>query len=548
MTDACLRATDVVFAWPDGTPVFDGLSFSLGASRTGLVAPNGSGKTTLLRLLAGELQPSSGRVEVAGRVGYLPQHLALDADASVADVLGIAARLDALEAILAGATEAALFDTLDNQWDLRERATAALSRLGLGEPSLRRRLGTFSGGEAMTLGLAAQWLRQPEVLLLDEPSNHLDRRARLRLYEVLAQWPGCLLVASHDRGLLEAMQQTAELTPARLRLYGGGYAFYQQAVTTEQQAIGQQVRNLRSEVKREQRDRQQARERADRRSGHAARNQEDAGLPRIVAGNRKRAAQVSAARADDVHADRLAQMRQRLEQARGELDREAGLQLALPATRVAADRLLFVGEGLRARVGDRVLWQAEGVSLSIRGPERIALSGRNGAGKSTLLRIIAGELPPYGGQCRHAAVAIGQLGQRLEQLQPMWSAEAQLADVAPGLTAQERSRVLARVGFRGARAGLRVADLSGGERLRLALACLLHAEPAPQLLLLDEPSNNLDLATVAHLEQALRGYEGALVVVSHDEAFLQAIDITRRWELRPSGLREGEGDPAQAGP
>ena len=540
MTDACLRAIDLAFAWPDGTPVFHGLTFSFGVSRTGLVAPNGAGKTTLLRLLAGQLPASSGRIEVEGRVGYLPQHLTLDKDASVADVLGITAPLDALEAILAGDTDAALFDILDNQWDLRERATAALSRLDLGEPSLRRRLDTFSGGEAMALGLAAQWLRQPDVLLLDEPSNHLDRQARVRLYDVLAQWPGCLLVASHDRALLEAMQQTAELTPTRLRLYGGGYDFYRQAVATEQQAIEQQVRNLRSEVKREQRDRQQARERSARRAGNAARHQDDAGLPRIVAGNRKRAAQVTAARADEMHADRLAQMRERLEEARGALDREAELQLALPATRVAADRLLYAGEGLRACVGGCVLWEAEGVSLSIRGPERIALSGPNGVGKSSLLRIIAGELAPRDGQSRRAAVAIGQLGQRLEQLQPLWSADAQLADAAPGLPAQERARVLARVGLRGTRAALRVDDLSGGERLRLALACLLHAEPAPQLLLLDEPSNNLDLATVAHLEQALRAYEGALVVVSHDETFLRAIGITRWLLLGPSGLREDD--------
>jgi len=541
MPDACLRVTDLVFAWSDGTPVFHGLSFALGVARTGLVAPNGAGKSTLLRLLAGELQPSSGRIEVEGRVGYLPQHLALDAEASVADVLGITARLDALEAILAGAADPALFDTLDNQWDLRERATAALSRLGLGEPPLRRRLGTFSGGEAMALGLAAQWLRQPEVLLLDEPSNHLDRQARLRLYDVLAQWPGCLLVASHDRALLEAMEQTAELTPTRLRLYGGGYGFYRHAVATEQQALEQQVRTLRSEVKREQRDRRQARERSDRRAGNAARHQGDAGLPRIVAGNRKRAAQVTAARADEVHGDRLAQMRERLEAARDGLDREAEVQLALPATRVAADRLLYAGEGLRACVDGRVLWEAQGVSLSIRGPERIALSGPNGAGKSTLLRLIAGELSPHGGRSRRASVAIGQLGQRLEQLQPQWSADAQLADAAPGLSAQDRARVLARVGFRGARAALRVGDLSGGERLRVALACLLHAEPAPQLLLLDEPSNNLDLATVAHLEQALRAYEGALVVVSHDEAFLQAIGMTRWLWLSAEGLRDGDG-------
>ena len=538
MPDVRVRAIDLAFAWPDGTPVFEGLSFSLGASRTGLVAPNGAGKTSLLRLLAGELRPSGGRVELAGRVGYLPQHLALEADASVADVLGITARLDALDAILAGHSEPALFEVLDNQWDLRERAVAALARAGMGELPLRRRLGSFSGGEAMALGLAAQWLRQPEVLLLDEPSNHLDRTARSRLYESLAQWPGCLLVASHDRALLEAMEQTAELTATRLRLYGGGYGFYQQAVAAERLAAEQQVRNLRSEVRREQRDRQQSRERAARRAGNAARGQDDAGLPRIVAGNRKRSAQVSAARADEVHGDRLAQMRERLEAARQALAPESDVQLALPHTRVAADRLLFVGEGLRPRLDGRVLWEPDGVSLTIRGPERIALGGANGVGKSTLLRLIGGDELAYEGSVRRTEAPIGRLGQRLEQLQPQSRADEQLARAAPGLSPQARAQVLARAGFRGDRANLRIDVLSGGERLRLALACLLHAQPAPQLLLLDEPANNLDLATIAHLEQALRAYEGALVIVSHDDALLQGIGITRWLHLAPEGLHQ----------
>ncbi len=538
MSDARIRVSHLGFSWPDGTPVLDDLSFALGPVRTGLVAPNGAGKSTLLRLLAGELRPLAGQVEMQGTLAYLPQHLPLDAEATVAEVLGIADRLAALEAILAGDADPASFDILDGDWDLRERAAATLARLGLGEVPLQRKLSTFSGGEAMSLGLAARLLRRPDVLLLDEPSNHLDRAARRHLHRVLAEWPGCLLVASHDRELLEGMQQIAELEPSRLKLYGGGFGFYHQAVEAEQQAVEQQVRNLRGEVRREKREMQQSRERAQRRAGNASRNLADAGLPRIVAGKLKRAAQVSAGKADEVHADRLTQVRARLQEAARSLQESASLDLALPATRVPAERVLFAAENLRVQRDGHWLFGGHGISLTIRGPERIALLGANGIGKSTLLQVLAGELAPDEGSVRRGAGRIAHLSQRLDLLDPARSVAENFADFAPGMPAPERANLLARLQFRGARMDLPVAALSGGERLRAVLACVLHAEPAPQLLLLDEPSNNLDLATVAQLEQALRAYQGALVVVSHDAAFLDAIGVTRRLELTADGMRQ----------
>ena len=546
MSEARIRVSNLVFHWPDGTPVLDGLSFALGPSRTGLVAPNGAGKSTLLRLLAGELRPLSGQVEVQGRVAWLPQHLSMDGNASVAEVLGIAAKLRALEAILAGDAEPAHFDLVDGDWDLRERAVATLARLGLGDVPLQRRLSTFSGGEATVLALAARLLQQPDVLLLDEPSNHLDRAARQRLYGLLWDWPGCLLVASHDRGLLAGMEQIAELEPSSLRLYGGGFEFYRQAVETERQAAEQRVRNLRTEVRREKQGMQQARERAERRAGNASRNLADAGLPRIVAGNRQRAAQVSAGKADEVHAGRLAQVRSRLQEAAHALDQAAApLDLSLPATRVPGDRVLFAGEALKVRQGERVLFGAAGLSLAIRGPERIALSGANGVGKTPLLRILAGELEPAEGTLRRGPGRVAYLSQRLDLLDPARSVSENFGDFASEMPAPERANLLARLRFRGSRMDLPVAARSGGERLRAVLACVLHARPAPQLLLLDEPTNNLDLDAIAQLEQALCAYEGAMVVVSHDQAFLEAIGLTRRLLLTGAGLQELAG-PADA--
>jgi len=533
-----VRVSHLHFSWPDGSPVFADLSLRLGPLRTGLVAANGAGKSTLLRLLAGHLSPGAGQVEIGGRLAYLPQQAALPGEARVADALGIAARLRALEAVAAGAADPALFELIGDDWDLAERSRTLLARLGLDALPLHTRLERLSGGQRAALNLAGCLLPGPDVLLLDEPSNHLDRAARRRLYALIEQWPGCLLVASHDRALLERMDQIGELSADALRLYGGGYSFYRDAAQQERDAAEDELRQLRQHDRREQRERQQARERAQRRAGNARRAAPDAGLPRIVAGNRQRAAQVSAAKSEAVHAARADAARARLSEAAQALREAPDLDLDLPATRVPAGRVLLRARGLRHAAAGRELFAAPGLDLDIRGPERIALGGDNGAGKSTLLRLLSGELPPQAGEVQRGEGRIAVLSQGLDALDPALGVAEQLQRAAPGLAASERAGLLARWLFRGAHAQRPSAALSGGERLRAALACALHAQPAPQLLLLDEPSNHLDLDAVAELERALRAYQGALVVVSHDEAFVEALAPTRRLVLADGRLRE----------
>ncbi|MEV0381309.1 ABC-F family ATP-binding cassette domain-containing protein [Nonomuraea sp. NPDC050643] len=533
MSDAFIICSALSFSWPDDTPVFQDLSFTVGPGRTGLVAPNGAGKSTLLKLIAGDLRPGAGSVTVDGVLGYLPQSLPLDGDLAVADVLGIAPVISALDAIESGDAGEEHFTTIGNDWDIEERTRAQLDRLGLGDVAFDRRLRTLSGGQVVSLGLAAQLLRRPDVLLLDEPTNNLDLDARRRLYGVLEEWHGCLLLVSHDRALLDRMERIAELDRGELRSYGGNFSAYEEAVRAEREVAEKNVRSAEQELKREKRELQQARERAERRASNAARNLKNAGLPRIFAGNMKRGAQESAGRAGQTHAARVSDAKARLDEAGRALRDDQRIALELPGTNVPAGRTVFLGERLRARG----LFAEPGVDLTIRGPERIALTGPNGSGKSTLLRMIGGELEPEeGGLVRRADGRIAYLSQRLDLLDLDRTVAEHLAAHAPAMPQAERMNLLARFLFRGSRAHLPVGALSGGERLRATLACVLFAEPAPRLLLLDEPTNNLDLVSVGQLESALSAYEGAFVVVSHDERFLAAIGVERRLALSDGRL------------
>ncbi|MGW5617277.1 ABC-F family ATP-binding cassette domain-containing protein [Streptomyces sp. NPDC003877] len=543
MSDAAIVCSNLSFAWPDDTPVFHDLSFTVAGGRTGLVAPNGSGKSTLLKLIAGELTPATGAVSVTGTLGHLPQTLPLTGELTVAEVLGVAAVIRALDAVESGDVGEEHFTTIGDDWDIEERTRAQLDRLGLAGLALDRRLNTLSGGQVVSLGLAAQLLRRPDVLLLDEPTNNLDARARHKLYDVLSDFGGCLLLVSHDRALLDRMDRIAELGSDELRLYTGNFTSYEEAVRAEQDVAEKNVRNAEQELKREKREMQQARERAERRMSNASKNLKNAGLPKIFAGNMKRGAQEAAGRSGTMHASRVSEARARLDEAGRALRDEQRLTLELPDTQVPAGRTLFLGEGMQVRLGDREVFAPDGIDLTVRGPERIALTGPNGAGKTTLMRLITGDLTPDGGEVRRNDGRIAYLSQRLDLLDLDRTVAENFAAFAPERPEAERMNLLARFLFRGPGAHLPVGVLSGGERLRATLACVLCAEPAPHLLLLDEPTNNLDLVSAGQLESALNSYQGAFMVVSHDERSLAEIGVNRRLRLADGQLRE-TGAPA----
>ncbi|MFB8758282.1 ABC-F family ATP-binding cassette domain-containing protein [Streptomyces sp. NPDC059852] len=527
-----ISCTSLSFSWPDGSSVFEGLDVAFGPGRTGLVGVNGSGKSTLLKLVAGELAPSDGAVRVAGEIGYLPQNVTLDTALRVDQALGIDAKRTALHAIEAGDVAEEHFETVGDDWDVEERALATLGELGLGHVALDRTIGEVSGGESVLLRLAALLLRRPDVLLLDEPTNNLDLYARRRLYAAVESWPGVMVVVSHDRELLDLVDQIADLRSGTISWYGGNYSAYEVALATEQEAAERMVRVAEADLKKQKRELIDAQVKLARRKRYGQKMWDNKREPKIVMGARKRAAQESAGKHRIMHEEKLAEARERLDDAVDAVRDDDEIRVDLPYTAVPPGRSVLSLRELEVSYGARVPG-----GLDVHGPERIALVGRNGSGKTTLLRTIAGELPPVAGEVT-AHVPLRFLPQRLDVLDGEASVVANVARFAPGAGNNRIRAQLARFLFRGARADQLAATLSGGERFRAALAALMLAEPAPQLLMLDEPTNNLDMASVRQLTSALESYEGALIVASHDLPFLESIGITRWLMIEEGELRE----------
>jgi ATPase subunit of ABC transporter with duplicated ATPase domains len=519
---AALHGVDITL--PDGRILFTHLHEAFGAETVGLIGHNGSGKSTLGRVLAGELEPASGRIERPGRIRYVAQQTGATSASSLADVAGLAEPLAALRRLADGAARDGDFDVIGDRWDLEARWQRMLDGAGL---DARLAPQALSGGQHTLLALIGAFCSDADLLVLDEPGNHLDAGNRAFLLDQMRTWRQVgrgLLLISHDRDLLEHVERTLEVHAGGLRRYGGGWSLVAEQRDAELAAAGARLERAKVERRQgEQHMREQA-ERAARKSARGARAKADGDMPKIVLNALpQRAEQTDGARAER-HARERQALRDDVASAFATFDALhqqpvfPQLDITIPPGQTA---LAF--NGLVARHGPH-----QPLDWRVQGAARIAIAGPNGCGKSTLLRTIAGKLAPLSGTVH------GLPGVLLDQHMGMLDPARSLLDHFPTSHDEGRLRqMLALAGLGPSRILRPSGELSGGERMRGALLLAVLREPTPKLLMLDEPTNHLDLASVEALEAMLASWPGALVVVSHDGRFLEKLALTHRLEWTP---------------
>ncbi|WP_355661931.1 ATP-binding cassette domain-containing protein [Halomonas salifodinae] len=501
-------------------PLIEDADLTLHAGhKAGIVGPNGAGKSSLFKLLLGELAPDKGEVELAGgvRIAHMAQEVEA-LDRPIVDyVLDGDRALRATEAALAAARDAGdahreaelhgQIEALDG-YSAPSRAAQLLVGLGFAQADLSRPLADFSGGWRMRVNLARTLFMPSDLLLLDEPTNHLDLDALLWLEQWLIRYPGTLLLISHDRDFLDAVcDHIVHFDRRRLVLYRGNYSAFERS--RAEKLAQQQAEAAKQQARREE-------------------------IEQFVARFRAKATKARQAQS------RL-KMLERMETiAVAHVD--SPFHFTLPAAEKTSHPLLVLDEarlGYRSEAGETV--QLDEVKLSLLPGQRIGLLGPNGAGKSTLIKSLTGELPLLGGtRIEGEHLAVGYFAQhQLEGLDLSASPFLHVQRLSPRASDQEIRNFLGGFGFRGDDAFAEVANFSGGEKARLALA--LVAWRRPNLLLLDEPTNHLDLEMREALTEALAGFEGAVILVSHDRHLLRAT-VDEFWRVADHRLEPFDGD------
>lgn len=506
----------------DGTRLFSDLNLSFGAERTGLVGRNGIGKSTLLQLIAGARRPLSGTIHVTGSIAVMRQQAIRNPDDTIVDLLGVRRAYDLLTRAEAG--RATMEELAEADWELPARIDRVLQTFGL-QVAPETRLDRLSGGQRSRAALSALAMSGADMLLLDEPTNNLDQAGRRAVLELVQGWRGGAIVVSHDRELLECMDAIVELTSLGAKRYGGNYTEYQRQQAIELEAAKRELGAAETALGQIERRAQQAVERKARKDSAGRRQRAKGGQAKVLLDAAKARAEASGGAGERLRDDRRARAQQALSTARQKVEIHEPLRMALAPTGLSGDKTVLRLERISGGP-DPTNPVIRDLSLTLTGPERVVIEGPNGSGKTTLLKLATGQMPLQAGK-RELAGGYAMLDQHVGLLCLGQSLFDNFLRLNPRADPNMAYAALARFGFRAQEALRDVSGLSGGERLRCGLACVLGATPPPALLILDEPTNHLDLDGITALEIALRAYDGAILAVSHDMAFVRALSPDR---------------------
>lgn len=514
---------------PAGERLFEDMSVIFTGEKIGLVGKNGSGKTTLLRLITGELRSLGGKIECGSDIAYMPQDYQFDLSQNISQTLGIAEKLSALEKIKNGEENSGLFEIVGNDWDIENRTRKALGKMNLSDIDFCRTLDTLSGGERIKVALASLLVKKSDYLILDEPTNNLDITTKEIFYEFIKNWHGGLLIVSHDRTLLGLMDKIAELDRRDIKIYGGNYESYMLQKETEREAIERRFTTAYETLQKNKRDAQISNEKQGKRNRTGKKRIDKLGVGKGTINSMQSKANATTGKFKVKNEQKIQDAQEKFDDIKAKIPETNKIFIDLSDSRVPNGKLIaeFKDMSFSYASENKLL---QNINFVIAGPERIALAGSNGSGKTTLIKIMLGQVPPDSGEVRLGTSRVAYLDQHASFMSLDRILLENLKFIS-GMSEEGGRNWLAKFLFTSNEVFKEFGSLSGGERIRACLACILAQEEPPQLLILDEPTNNLDLDSIKRLESALSNFEGALIVISHDGTFLKNIGIERKISL-----------------
>ena len=555
----------ISYIHPDKEVLFSDLNFAISkGQKLGLVGNNGCGKSTLLQIIAGQLSPSSGVIVRPDELYYIPQHFGQYDSLTIAQALRIERKQQALHAILSGDASNENFVVLDDDWNIEERSIATLDLWGLGQFTLSYPMNLLSGGEKTRVFLAGMDIHHPPVILMDEPTNHLDSSGRQHLYDWVEKCRSTLLVVSHDRTLLNLLPEICELEKHQINYYGGNYEFYKEQKTLMQEALQQRIEEKEKALRIAHKVARETAERRDKQNVRGEKNHIKKGVPRIVLNALQGKSEKSTSKLNSTHQEKAEKLRDERNQLRSSLSPTATLKTDFNSSSLHTGKILVTAKEINfgyhpnsinshiqmnneANLADtgnhpspdsndiqdnsdfkQQLWQTP-ISFQLKSGDRLRIEGANGSGKTTLLKLITGQFQPQEGNLTRMEFTYVYLNQEYSIIDNRNSIlEQAYAFNNRNLPEHEIKTILNRYLFPASEWDKSCRKLSGGEKMRLAFCCLMISNNTPDMFILDEPTNNLDIQSIEIITATIKNYTGTVIVISHDDYFIQEIGIEQR--------------------